>query len=128
MKRHLLFLFLLFAFAPKTGLAQLPATHWLQYKTPEDAGISSQKLQKARDRAKRYNSANVLIIYKGAIVQSWGDASRKFCLHSSRKATQSALIGIYASRGQIDLNKSIGEYGIDELTPLTETEKHATVK
>lgn len=70
----------------------------------------------------------MLIIYKGVIVQSWGDASRKFCLHSSRKATQSALIGIHASRGEIDLNKSIGKYGIDEITPLTETEKQATVK
>jgi CubicO group peptidase (beta-lactamase class C family) len=62
------------------------------------------------------------------IVQSWGDASRKFRLHSARKATQSALIGIYASRGEIDHNKSIGEYGIDEVTPLTAIEKQATVK
>jgi CubicO group peptidase (beta-lactamase class C family) len=49
-------------------------------------------------------------------------------MHSSRKATQSALIGIYASKGVIDINKSIGEYGIDEATPLTDVEKNATVK
>jgi CubicO group peptidase (beta-lactamase class C family) len=128
MKKYLPFLLILFAFAPKTNPDRLPATHWLQYKTPEDAGFSSQKLQKAHELGKRYNSANVLIIYKGAIVQSWGDASRKFCLHSARKATQSALIGIYASRGVIDVNRSIGEYGIDEVTPLTEIEKQATVK
>lgn len=70
----------------------------------------------------------MLIIYKGSIVQSWGDASRRFCLHSSRKATQAALIGIYASRGKIDPDKSIGDYGIDEVTPLTEVEKQATVR
>ena len=128
MKKYLPFVLVFFAFAPKTDPARLPATHWLQYKTPEDAGFSTQKLQKAHELAKRYNSASVLIIYKGVIVQSWGDASRKFRLHSARKTTQSALIGIHASRGEIDLNKSIGEYGIDEVTPLTETEKQATVK
>jgi CubicO group peptidase (beta-lactamase class C family) len=128
MKTHLAFILVVFALAPRTALAQLSAPHWLQYKTPEDAGFLTQKLQKAHDLAKRYNSANVLITYKGVIVQSWGDASRKFCLHSARKATQSALIGIYASRGRIDLDKSIGEYGIDEVTPLTEIEKQATVK
>ena len=97
-KKYLPFVVVFFAFAPKTDPTRLLATHWLQYKTPEDAGFSTQKLQKAHELAKRYNSANVLIIYKGVIVQSWGDASRKFCLHSARKATQSALIGIYASR------------------------------
>src|SRR6516164_7269805 len=121
MKKYLPFALVLFTFTPKKDSdQQLPAAHWLQYETPEHAGFSTEKLQKAHDLANRYNSANVLIIYKGAIVQSWGDASRKFCLHSARKATQSALIGIHASKGEIDLNKSIGEYGIDEVTPLTE--------
>lgn len=61
-------------------------------------------------------------------MQTWGDASRRFRMHSSRKATQSALIGIYAAQGLIDINKSIGEYSIDEVTPLTDIEKSATVK
>ncbi len=128
MKKYLPFVLVLFAFTPTTGSDPLPSTHWLQYKTPEDAGFATPKLQRAHDLAKRYQSANVLIIYKGVIVQSWGDASRKFCLHSARKATQSALIGIYASRGEIDLDKSVGEYGIDDVTHLTEIEKQATVK
>jgi CubicO group peptidase (beta-lactamase class C family) len=128
MKKYLLFVLVLFAFTPPLALNRLPEKQWLQYKTPEDAGFSSQKLQKARRLADQYHSACVLIIYKGAIVQSWGDASRRFRMHSSRKATQSALIGIYASKGAIDINKSVGEYGIDEVTPLTDIEKKATVK
>lgn len=128
MKKYIPFVIVLFAFTPPLTPDRLPEKQWLQYKTPEDAGFSSQKLQKARKRADEYKSANVLIIYKGAIVQSWGDASRRFRMHSSRKATQSALIGIYASKGAIDINKSVGEYGIDEVTPLTEVEKKATVK
>lgn len=128
MKKYLPFAFILFAFTSPLVPNRLPEKQWLQYKTPEDAGFSSQKLQKAHKLADQYNSASVLIIYKGAIVQSWGDASRRFRMHSSRKATQSALIGIYASKGAIDINKSVGEYGIDEVTPLTDVEKKATVK
>lgn len=128
MKNYLLFAFLLLAFTPPVAQKRLPGKQWLQYKTPEEAGFSSQKLLEARKLADQYKSACVLIIYKGAIVQSWGDASRRFRMHSSRQATQSALIGIYASRGVIDINRSIGEYGIDELTPLTDIEKKATVK
>jgi CubicO group peptidase (beta-lactamase class C family) len=129
--RWLIFLplfFALLAFTPQLPPNRLPQKEWLQYKTPEDAGFSSQKLLKARDLATKSKSANVLIIYKGAIVQAWGDASRRFCMHSSRKATQSSLIGIYASKGVIDINKTIGEYGIDEVTPLTDVEKQATVR
>lgn len=128
MKKHLPFVLVLFVFTAPLALNRLPEKQWLQYKTPEDAGFSSQRLQKAHKLADEYHSACVLIIYKGAIVQSWGDASRRFRMHSSRKAIQSALIGIYASKGAIDINKTIGEYGIDEITPLTETEKKATVK
>jgi CubicO group peptidase (beta-lactamase class C family) len=128
MKKYLPFVFVLFAFTPPLTPNRFAERQWLQYKTPEDAGFSSKKLQKAHELADEYKSANVLIIYKGAIVQSWGDASRRFRMHSSRKATQSALIGIYASKGMIDINKSIGEYGIDEVTPLTDSEKKATVK
>jgi CubicO group peptidase (beta-lactamase class C family) len=128
MKKYLPFVFVLFAYTPPLAPNRLPEKQWLQYKTPEDAGYSSQKLQKAHKLADQYKSASVLIIYKGAIVQSWGDASRRFRMHSSRKATQSALIGIYASKGAIDINKSIGDYGIDEVTPLTDVEKKATVR
>ncbi|PZR07611.1 MAG: hypothetical protein DI539_23480 [Flavobacterium psychrophilum] len=128
MKNYFPFVFVLFAFTASELPSGLPEKQWLQYKVPEDAGFSSQKLQKAHRLADHYKSASVLIIYKGAIVQSWGDASRPFRMHSSRKVTQSALIGIYASKGLIDINKTIGEYGIDEVTPLTEIEKSATVK
>lgn len=128
MNRYLPGALVLLSFTLSIAQNRLPEKQWLQYKTPEDAGFSSQKLEKARKLADQYKSASVLIIYKGAIVQSWGDASRRFRMHSARKATQSALIGIYVSKGLIDINKSIGEYGIDEVTPLTDVEKSATVK
>ena len=130
MKNYLPFVFVLFAFAPPLAPNRLPEKHWLQYKNPEDAGFSSQKLQKAHKLADQYNSASVLIIYKGAIVQSWGDASRRFRMHSSRKATQSALIGIYAWKGAIDINKSINilRKRRNDLVDLESTELQAVTE
>lgn len=105
----------------------IPGPEWEQYKTPEAAGWSSAKLAKAKAIAEKVGSASVLIIYKGAVVQSWGDASRRFCMHSARKATLSALLGIYIDKKLIDPKSTLADLGIDEVTPLTSIEKRATV-
>ena len=105
-----------------------PEKEWLQYRTPEDAGWSSSKLAKARIQSEKDGSSCVLIIYKGAVVQAWGDASRRFILHSGRKSTLTALIGIYESKNMISMSSTLQELGIDEVTPLTDIEKQATVE
>ncbi len=110
--------------APET----FPGKEWLQYRTPEDAGWSSSKLTTARAQAEKAGSSCVLIIYKGVVVQAWGDASRRFLLHSARKSTLTALIGIYEKRKMINLSSTLQELGIDEITPLTDVEKQATIK
>lgn len=125
--------FLLFYFGvSKTNSLQqkatLPDKEWLQYKTPEDAGWSSSKLAKAKAQADKTGSPCMLIIHKGAVVQAWGDASRRFLLHSARKSTLTALIGIYENKNMINLSSTIQELGIDEVTPLTAVEKQATVR
>ena len=45
-----------------------------------------------------------------------------------RKSLMSAPFGIYVAEGKIDLSSTLKELGIDDLTPLTEVEKTATVK
>jgi CubicO group peptidase (beta-lactamase class C family) len=114
--------------ASKENQVTFPDKEWLQYRTPEDAGWSSSKLAKARIQSEKDGSSCVLIIYKGAIVQAWGDASRRFILHSARKSTLTALIGIYESKNLISMSSTLQELGIDEVTPLTDIEKQATVK
>ncbi|HTJ51590.1 MAG TPA: serine hydrolase [Cyclobacteriaceae bacterium] len=129
-----LIIFLAFIFCGNTvgdiarTSTNFPNQEWFQYRTPEDAGWSSLKLKKARAMAEKVGSSNVLIIYKGVVLQSWGDASRRFCLHSARKSTLLALYGIYSSKNSIDLSSTLEELGIDEVTPLTTKEKKATIK
>ena len=45
---------------------------------------------------------------------SWGDVERRFMCHSVRKSFLSALYGIYWDRGEIKLNRTMEEIGIEE--------------
>ncbi len=68
---------------------------WQQYKKPELAGWSTEKLKDALAYTEDLNSAAVMVIYKGKVVIAWGDAQKNFKCHSIRKAFLSALYGIY---------------------------------
>ena len=48
--------------------------------------------------------------------------------HSMRKSVLSILYGIAVDKGLIDLDKTLHELAIDEVTPLTEQEKTATIR
>ncbi len=101
--------------------------HWLQYSTPEEAGWSSAELENIRLEADKIGSAAVMAVYKGHILFAWGDVSRRYKCHSVRKSLLNALIGIYVDRGQIRLDKTIAELGIDDISPLSDEEKESTV-
>ena len=55
-----------------------------------------------------------MVIADGAVVASWGDVERRFMCHSVRKSFLSALYGIYWDRGEIKLNRTMEEIGIEE--------------
>ncbi len=46
---------------------------------------------------------------------------------SVRKSYMSAMVGIYADKGKINLNSTLADLGIDEVPPLTAIEKQARV-
>lgn len=102
-------------------------SQWLQYKSPEEAGWSSDELENIRLEADKTGSAAVMAVYKGRVLLAWGDVSRRYKCHSVRKSLLCALIGIYVDQGQIRLDKTIAELGIDDISPLSKEEKESTV-
>jgi len=104
-----------------------PGDEWTWAGSPEALGWSSEKLATARDYADTIGTAAVMIIDDGIVVDGWGDVTRNYHCHSMRKSLLSALYGIYVAEGTIDVSKTLAELEIDEETPLTETEKQATV-
>ena len=94
---------------------------------PEALGWSTAGLKAIRREAQALDSAAVLIITAGQVVFMHGDIDRNFRAHSMRKSLLSALYGIAIAKGQIDPGDTLAELGIDDKTPLTVSERQATV-
>ena len=104
-----------------------PSKRWMKYENPEDAGWSVAGLKKAHDFYRKIGSDALLIIYKGAVLVSWGEVERRFLCHSMRKALMNAMIGVYAAKGKIDINKTLKDLNIDDVPPLTGSERNTTI-
>lgn len=127
LNRSVVTLFLIILFVSYAA-AQDPKETWRQYKTPEEAGFSSQKLQLAKERYDNSGAAAFLVVYNGNVLVSWGDVERRFICHSMRKSFLSAMYGIQVDRGVIDIDKTLEALKIDDQTPLTKEEKQATIR
>jgi CubicO group peptidase (beta-lactamase class C family) len=75
----------------------------------------------------RRGVAALTVVTDGKIVFEWGNTANNFRSHSMRKSLLSALYGIYVAEGEIELSRMLQDLGVDDLNPLTEGEKQATV-
>lgn len=104
-----------------------PGEAWLMYAAPEEAGWCSEKLGKAREFCDTIDSAAVVVVHDGAVLAAWGNVETRYMCHSVRKSLLSALYGVHVDEGNIDLNKTLAELGIDDEPPLTDGEKQTRV-
>ncbi len=101
---------------------------WRQYASPAEAGFDADMLEEVGTLADSVGSGALMVIYEGNVLASWGDVERKFELHSVRKSLVSALFGQAIHAGIIDLDDTLEDLNIGELTPLSEKEKSARVR
>jgi len=105
-----------------------PGAEWTHVK-PAKLGFSPEKLEQALAYAENAGSTSGMIVEHGLVLAEWGDVARRSNLHSARKSLMSALIGIAVERGQMHLDQTMAQLGIDDNAPsLTPTEKRATVR
>ncbi len=104
-----------------------PDGPWLQYATPEEVGWSSEALANARTFARDIGAGAVFVAYRGNAVVAWGPVDLPFKNYSVRKSYLSALFGIHVHEGDIDLEATLAELEIDDVHPLSETERSASV-
>jgi len=123
-----LFLALAWSGAAQAQDLRYPAEEWMRYVNVEDAGFDPAKLEAARASWEALPSSAFLVIADGAVVASWGEVGRRFMCHSVRKSFLSALYGIYFDRGEIELNKTLADLGIDDWPePLLDSERQARI-
>ncbi|MFT5286219.1 MAG: CubicO group peptidase (beta-lactamase class C family) [Planctomycetota bacterium] len=107
---------------------RVPGPTWQHYVDPSEAGFDPKLLAGAEETWKSLPSSAFMIVADGAIVADWGDTERRFMCHSVRKSFLSALYGIYYDRGELELNKTLADLGLDdEPSPLLESEKRARI-
>jgi CubicO group peptidase (beta-lactamase class C family) len=124
----LLLLSVLLFVGPAAAQDLFPVEEWGRAESAEALGYSSAGLAAAQEYAGTIDTAAVMIIVNGQILDEWGETARKFNVHSIRKSLLSALYGIYVAEGNIDLNLTMEQLGVDDNEPsLSEFEKTATI-
>lgn len=105
-----------------------PAADWAR-AAPASHGFSQDGIDRAVAYAQRQGSTSGMIVHGGMVIAQWGDVARKSNLHSARKSFLSALVGIAVARGQMHLDDTLAQLGIDDTAPaLSPAEKQATVR
>jgi CubicO group peptidase (beta-lactamase class C family) len=100
----------------------------MRYADVREAGFDAAKLEAAKKTWEEIPSAAFFVVADGLVVAAWGDVDRRYMCHSVRKSFMSALYGIYWDRGEIELNKTMADLGIDDHpNPLLETERQARI-
>jgi hypothetical protein len=85
---------------------------------PQRTGWSTLKLDDAQRYFRTLATASVVIVERGRVVAEWGDPAKRVKLSSVRKSFLSALYGIHVGAGRLDLDKPLGQLGIDDNPPL----------
>jgi len=107
----------------------VPGKEWTRASSPEALGWSSARLRVAQDYSKTIDTAAVVLVSRGQVVDEWGSVAQRFNIHSMRKSILSALIGMEVNEGRMRLDASLADLGIDDNAPsLTPAEKQATVR
>lgn len=105
-----------------------PGAEWAR-ATPAAQGFGQEGIDQAVAYAQKRGSTSGMIIHNGVVMADWGDVSRRSNLNSARKSLMSALIGIAVARGQMRLDDTLQELGVDDDPPsLSPVEKQATVR
>ncbi len=100
---------------------------WPRWTDPASAGWDPRGLDAARAHAATIDTASIMIVAGGRVVDAWGSVDARQNVHSIRKSMLSALIGIHEAEGRIDLEATLGQLGIDDRQGLTDRERLATV-
>jgi CubicO group peptidase (beta-lactamase class C family) len=112
---------------PVWSLDNFPGKEWstsspLKYGyDPKYKQIISQYI------TKNSNTTGLVVVVGGEIIYSYGNVTELSYLASCRKSVLAMLSGKYVEDGTIDLNKTVGDLGFDDVGGLLPIEKMATI-
>lgn len=106
-----------------------PDETWSRTENPEAMGWSDAEWSNfTRYIIDSTNITGLVLVHKGQIVLEYGNISENSYIASCRKSILALLYGKYVENGTIDLDKTLEELDINDVTELLPEEKKATIK
>jgi len=105
-----------------------PGEEWELFDKAEDGGFRSAALQAVERMLYPLPTTSLLVVKAGRVVYHYGDSSHVSYLASARKSVLSMLYGKYVANGTINLDRTVGDLGIEETGGLLPIEKRATIR
>ncbi len=110
---------------------QFPDATWQEedFNTIDQYGWDWTYLHVARRMFLEMDSNAVMIVHRGRLIAQWGDTDDRYVTQSVRKSLLNSLVGQAEARGELNLDMTLAELGIDDSDPpLTMEERTATVE
>ena len=92
------------------------------------AGYAPAGFEAAEAKLVALPTTSLMVVTGGRVVYRYGDIAQVSYLASARKSVLSMLYGKYVANGTINLDRTMGELGIDEDDGLLPIEKTARVR
>jgi CubicO group peptidase (beta-lactamase class C family) len=119
------------ALAARSALADkaiVPGADWTKVVSPREAGFDPAKLEAMEETLYPLPTTALMIVSGGRMVYRYGFIDQACYLASARKSILSMLYGKYVENGTINLDKTMGDLGIDEPDGLLPIEKTAKIR
>lgn len=128
MKRILALFASFVAFATLAEAQIYPGPDGWATAKPEKYGYDAAKFSEIRQYViDSTHATGIMVIVGGESIWQYGSIKRTSYIASCRKSVLSMLYGKYVENGTIDLHKTVGELGLDDIGGLLPIEKTATV-
>jgi CubicO group peptidase (beta-lactamase class C family) len=118
----------LLAMGGRTAFGEaLPGAAW-ENVAPKEAGFRSDGFDAVEAQLVTMPTTSFMVVAGGKVAYSYGDNAQVCYLASARKSILSMLYGKYVLNGTINLDRTMGELGIDEADGLLPIEKGARIR
>jgi CubicO group peptidase (beta-lactamase class C family) len=109
------------------GSSVFPPAAWEEYSSIDESGFTPDGVTSVMMMLRDLPTTSFMAVAGGKIAFKYGDVTEVSYLASARKSILSMLFGNYVESGQIGLERTIGDLGIDDVGGLLPIEKSATI-
>ena len=98
-----------------------PSATWEEYSGISESGFTPAGVTSVLMMLRDLPTTSLMVVAGGKIAFKYGDVTEVSYLASARKSILSMLFGHYVKSGAIDLERTIGDLGIDDVGGLLPT-------